>query len=77
MYEDHKQNWAKDMAALLIEIKHRVDTLKSKGLAEMDFNKITKYNAIYKVIFRRGVKDHVYILTQAPPWWECLSSNKE
>jgi transposase len=54
VYEDHKQNWAKDMAALLIEIKHRVDTLKSEGLTEMNFNETAKYNAIYKDIIAKG-----------------------
>lgn len=41
------------MAALLIEIKQRVDTLKSEGYTEMDANEIANYEAIYKSILSK------------------------
>lgn len=42
------------MAALLIEIKRRIDTLKSEGYTKMDAEEIAKYETIYKSILSKG-----------------------
>jgi len=54
IHENYKHEWAKNMSSLLIEIKKRVDTLKSEGQTKMDFDEATKYNAIYKDIIAKG-----------------------
>jgi transposase len=54
IYEDYKHEWAKDMAALLVEIKRLVDKLKSEGYTKMAAQDIAKYEAVYKNIILKG-----------------------
>jgi len=42
------------MASLLIEIKRRVETLKTQGQAVMETHETSKYEAIYKDIIAKG-----------------------
>jgi transposase len=53
-YEDYKHKWAENMASLLIEIKRRVDALKTEGQTEMETQEIAKYEAIYNDILAKG-----------------------
>ena len=53
-YEDYKHHWAEAMASLLIEIKRRVETLKTQGQAVMETHETSKYEAIYKDIIAKG-----------------------
>jgi hypothetical protein len=53
-YEDYGYEWAKDMAGFLIEIKRRIETLKSEGYNEMSTQEIAEYEAIYKSILSKG-----------------------
>ena len=54
VYENYKYKWAEDIASLLIEIKRRVDALKSEGQIEMNPEEINKYDATYKDIIAEG-----------------------
>lgn len=54
VYEDYKCKWAENMASLLIEIKRRVDTLKTEEQSNMETHEIAKYEATYKDIIAKG-----------------------
>ena len=54
IYEGYKCKWAENMGSLLVEIKRRVDTLKSEGQTQMGAQEIAKYEAIYKDIIANG-----------------------
>jgi len=54
VHENFKLEWANAMASLLVEIKRRVDALKSNEKKSMPVEEIKKYEALYNDIIVKG-----------------------
>lgn len=57
IHENFAHIWAMDMGSLLIEIKRKVDSLKSKGAASMAESDIKAYDERYRNIIAQGKKE--------------------
>jgi len=53
--ENYHQDWANEMAILLIEINRRVKALKLEGLLEMPQEEIQIWQGLYHSIIERGI----------------------
>jgi transposase len=59
IYENYGQNWAKTMSELLIEIKKRVELLKTEGFKEVNLSESIEWSEKYhNVIIIGMVKDY-------------------
>lgn len=62
IHECYAQPWAKDMAALLVEIKHAVEDAKAHGQVLLPADQQSAYEARYRRLLAQGLADNA-----APP----------
>lgn len=57
IHENFAHIWATNMGSLLIEIKRKIDSLKSKGATSMAESDIKAYDEKYKIIIAQGKEE--------------------
>jgi transposase len=55
--ENYHQEWADEMAGLLIEIHRRIESLKEQGLAEISQGEAKTWHERYHGILRKGIEE--------------------